>query len=310
MLNRDQADSRRLTWRVPVLLGLAFVFAAVGGCGSSQKHYAFRGRVLVKNSDQLTVNQQDIPGYMSAMTMPYPVKDAKALEQVQSGDEITADLVVNGQKYWLENVVVTGSGDGSVSAAADNGGAPASTAIDTIEDENEHSMVGAQLPDIPLTNQAGKTIHFGDFKGKTVLVTFIYTRCPFPTFCPLLSSEFTSIQRELLKDPELYKKTHLVSISLDPAYDTAPVLRKYGLGYLKNNSAGFAHWDFVSTKPKDLQTLAGAFGLTYFKQKNQLTHGMRTVLVKPNGTVASIWDGSEWRQPELLAAMRQATVGQ
>jgi protein SCO1 len=310
MVNRNRAHSRRLTWRVPVLLGLAFVFAAAGGCRSSQKHYALRGRVLVKNSGQLTVHQQDIPGFMPAMIMPYPVKDAEALEQVQSGDEITADLVVNGQKYWLENVVVTGNGDGSVSTAADNGGAPVSTAIDTIEDENGYSMVGAQLPDIPLTNQAGKTIHFGDFKGKTVLVTFIYTRCPFPTFCPLLSSEFASIQRELLKNPELYKKTHLVSISLDPAYDTAPVLRKYGLGYLKNNPAGFEHWDFVSTKPKDLQSLAGAFGLTYFKQQNLLTHGMRTVLVKPSGTVASIWDGSEWRQPELLAAMRQATAGQ
>jgi protein SCO1 len=309
MLNRNRNHSLRITWRVSVLLGLAFVFAAVGGCKSSQKHYALRGRVLVKSSDQLTVYQESIAG-MPAMSMPYPVKDTKALEQVQSGDQITADLVVAGQKDWLENVVVTGGGDGSGSTATDNGGPPPSTAIQPIEDENGYSMIGAQLPDIPLTNQAGKTIHFGDFKGKTVLVTFIYTRCPFPTFCPLLSSEFASIQRELVKNPELYEKTHLVSISLDPAYDTPPVLRKYGLGYLKNNPAGFAHWDFVSTKPKDLQTLAGAFGLTYFKQQNLLTHGMRTVLVKPNGTVASIWDGSEWRQPELLAAMRQATAGQ
>lgn len=309
MLNRNRNHSLRITWRVPVLLGLASVFAAVGGCKSSQKHYALRGWVLVKSSHQLTVNQENIAG-MPAMSMPYPVKDAKALEQVQAGDQITADLVVSGQKYWLENVVVTGGGDGSVSTATDNGGPPPSTAIQPTEDENGSSMVGAPLPDIPLTNQAGKIIHFGDFKGKTVLVTFIYTRCPFPTFCPMLSSEFASIQRELVKNPELYEKTHLVSVSLDPAYDTPRVLRKYALGYLKNNAAGFAHWDFVSTKPKDLQTLAGAFGLTYFKQQNLLTHGMRTVLVKPNGTVASIWDGSEWRQPELLAAMQQATVGQ
>jgi protein SCO1/2 len=310
MLNRNRNHRRPIKWRVPVLLGLAFVFAAVGGCKSSPKHYALRGRVLVKSSDQLTVNQENIPGFMPAMSMPYPVKDAGALAQVQSGDQITADLVVNGKKYWLQNVVVTGGGDGPAATATENGGPPPSTAIQPIEDESGFTMVGAELPDIPLTNQAGKTIHFGDFKGKTVLVTFIYTRCPFPTFCPLLSSEFASIQRELVKSPELYEKTHLVSVSLDPAYDTAPVLRKYGLGYLKNNPAGFAHWDFVSTKPKDLQTLAGAFGLTYFKQQNLLTHGMRTVLVKPNGTVASIWDGSEWRQPELLAAMRQATAGQ
>ena len=237
------------------------------------------------------------------MTMPYPVKDPEALAKVQPGDAITADLVVKGKtEYWLEHVVVLGNADRL----------SASTATDTtdIENENGTSVIGTPLPDITLINQDGKKIHFSDFKGKTVLVTFIYTRCPFPTFCPLLSSEFASIQRELAKTPQLYKQTHLVSVSLDPAYDTAPVLRKYGLGYLKNDASGFAHWDFVSTSPDDLKTLTDVFGLTYFEQDNLITHGMRTVLVSPSGTVANVWDGSEWRQPELVDAMRQVTPGQ
>ena len=96
-----------------------------------------------------------------------------------------------------------------------------------------------------------------------------------------------------------------MSISLEPAYDSPPVLRKYGLSYLHNDSAGFAHWDFVSTKPEDLQTLATAFGLTYYEQKTLITHNMRTVLVTPNGAVANVWDGSEWRQPELVDAISQ-----
>jgi protein SCO1/2 len=286
---------------VPAVLALVFMLAACGGCGISQKHYDLRGRVLAKSADQLTVNQQDIPGFMPAMTMPYPVKDAEALEKIQPGDEITANLVVDKNKsYWLENVVVIGSiGRGSTT-----------TAIDTtvIEEANGNSIIGAPVPDVPMVNQDGKTIHLSNFKGKIVLVTFIYTRCPFPTFCPLLSSEFASIQRELFKTPELYQKTHLVSISLDPAFDTPPVLRKYALSYLHNDSSGFAHWDFVSTKSEDLQTLAAAFGLTYYGKDNLITHSMRTVLVTPNGTVANVWDGSEWRQPELLDAIRQVTT--
>ena len=89
------------------------------------------------------------------------------------------------------------------------------------------------MPDVPLVNQDGKTLHLADFKGKAVLLTFIYTRCPFPTFCPLISSEFAAIHNDLAQTPPIYGKTHLLSVSLDPNYDTAPVLRKYGLAYLK-----------------------------------------------------------------------------
>src|SRR5579864_8454115 len=142
--------------QVLALLALIFMLAACGGCGISKKHYAFRGRVVAKNSDQLTVNQQDIPGFMPAMTMPYPVKDPEALAKIQPGDEITANLVVNNDKsYWLENVVVIGSvGRGSTT-----------TAIDTtvIEEANGSSIIGAPVPDVPMVNQDGKTIQLSNF---------------------------------------------------------------------------------------------------------------------------------------------------
>ena len=218
---RLQAGRKRVTmhrlpgFRIPALFGVVFVLAAVGSCGSSaQKHYALRGRVLAKSTDQLTVNHGDIPGLMPAMTMPYAVKDAAEFQKVQAGDSITADLVVEGDKNWLQHVVITDtSGRDSIFA----------TTAEEIEP-------GAQIPDVPLVNQDGKTIHLSDFKGKSVLITFIYTRCPFPTFCPLISNEFAALHKELLKAPGDYKRTHLVSISLDPAFDTPPVLRKYGLG--------------------------------------------------------------------------------
>ena len=93
-------------------------------------------------------------------------------------------------------------------------------------------MIGDKVPDVPMVNQDGKTIHFGQFKGEVILLTFIYTRCPFPDYCPLLSRQFAAIQNDLAKNPEDYKRTHLISISLGSELRQAAVLREYGLTYI------------------------------------------------------------------------------
>ncbi len=247
-------------------------------------------RLQAMSAQQLTVDNEDIPGFMPAMTMPYPVKDSQGLDAVQPGDKISADVVVK-DGYWLQHLVITDqSGRGSV---------PATTATQEL-------APGAAVPDVPMIDQDGKTLHLRQFKGKAVLLTFIYTRCPLPNFCPLISSEFAEIHKELKKDPDDLKRTHLISVSLDPAYDTAPVLRKYGLAYLQDDASGFKHWDFVSTTPQDLDKLAAAFGLQYFAQDNQIAHSMETVLLATNGTVAKSWPGNEWKPGRVLAAVKKA----
>ena len=280
--------------RCSALILLAAGIALATGCQQDQgKHYALRGRVVSKDvsAQQLTVDNEDIPGFMPAMTMPYPVKDTQGLDNVQPGDAISADVVVQGKDaYWLQHLVITDeSGRGS---------APAST--------TPHELAaGDPVPDVPLINQDGKTLHLRQFKGQAVLLTFIYTRCPLPTFCPLISSEFATIHKELKMNPEDLKRTHLISVTLDPAYDTAPVLRKYGLAYLQDDATGFKHWDFVSTTPQDLEKLAAAFGLQCFAQDNQIAHSMETVLIATNGTVAKSWPGNEWKTSEVLASVKQ-----
>ena len=166
-------------------------------------------------------------------------------------------------------------------------------------------MPGERVPDVALVNQDGRKIHLSDFAGKAVLVTFIYTRCPMPNFCPRLSSQFARIQKELKKNPGDYAKTQLVTISFDPKYDTPAVLRKYGLAYLEGDESGFGHWDFASTDPADLQRLAQAFGLEYEEEDNQITHTMSIVLIAPNGTVAKYWS-TDWTWTELMASLQDA----
>ena len=264
----------------------------LSGCQSKTKHFDLKGQVLDKKSgtNEITVKHEDIPGFMSAMTMSYSVKDRDGFRQVEPGDVIAADVITakNGNEYWLENIRITDA-----------------SGRKTIKPGTVHRLdIGERVPDLSLVNQDGKSFRLDDFKGKAVLITFIYTRCPMPTFCPRLSGQFAKIQDDLAKTPIDFAKTHLVTISFDPKYDTPPVLRKYGLAYLDNDPAGFSHWDFASAKEGDLRKIADAFGLEYFEEDNQIAHSMVIVLMSPEGTVAKYWS-TEWTTVELEDALRQ-----
>jgi protein SCO1/2 len=253
-----------------------------------------QGEVIGKNAvtGEIMVKHGDIPGFMSAMAMPYRVKDPAVVQEVQPGDKIAAEVVVGNDNdpsdYWLEDVRIT---DESARVPAKPPAAP------------RMLMPGARAPNIVLINQDGRTIHLSDFAGKALLVTFIYTRCPMPDFCPRLSSQFARIHDELKKNPGDYGKTHLLTISFDPKYDTPAVLRKYGLAYLDGDESGFSHWDFASANPTDLGRLAQAFGLQYEGEDNQITHNMSIVLIAPDGTVAKFWS-TDWTWTELMESMQ------
>jgi protein SCO1 len=271
---------------------VACTFLLLDGCQLSRTTYVLTGRVISKQpaTQNLVIHNDDIPGFMPAMTMPYTVKDPDGFQRAQPADLIRAEVVVEqpGQ-FYLEHVVVTGK---SADKPSPNGAAP------------HVLLIGDKPPDVPMVNQDGKTVRFSQFKGKAVLLTFIYTRCPFPDFCPLLSRQFAAIQKELADNPEDYQKTHLISVSLDPNYDKPPILRKYGLSYVDHDPKGFQHWDFVSTTPLDLQKLVGGFGLEYSDENSQISHSMNTILLAPDGAVANMWPGNEWQTNEVADVIR------
>jgi len=291
------ANSRLVSVSKRLVLVLAPVLVMgliVIGYESRTKRYTLHGQVLNTNAanNEITVKHDDIPGFMPAMTMPYKVKDPVFVKSLKPGDMIVAELVTTskGSDYWLEDIRVTDERQGrSVPIAA----------------PPHFLSPGERVPDLVLTNQDGKAFRLDDFEGRAVLVTFIYTRCPMPNFCPRLSSQFARIHEDLAKTPDDYQRTHLLTVSFDPKYDTAPVLRKYGLAYLDNDPSGFSHWDFASTTADDLRNLAQAFGLEYFEEDNQITHTMNIALIKPDGTIAKYWS-TDWTADELEDALRQA----
>jgi len=280
----------------------AIVFAIVlpamwSACKRQTPRYVLHGQVVQRNpaTSEITVKHDAIPGFMPAMTMPYKVKTPLMAAIVEPGDMIAADLVPAedgkaGNGYWLDNLRIT-----DISGRKDRKAVPAARML----------TPGEPVPDIELTNQDGKTIQLSNFKGKALLITFIYTRCPVPNFCPRLSSQFAKIQTDFAKMPDDYAKTHLLTISFDPKYDTPEVLRKYGLAYLQDDASGFSHWDFASAAPARMEKLAATFGLSYIEEDNQITHSMSIVLIAPDGTVSKYWT-NEWTASELEEALRQA----
>jgi protein SCO1/2 len=275
------------------IVAAILLIAALAACKSKAARYELKGEVVQRNpaTSEITVKHEEIPGFMPAMTMPYKVSSPLAAAIVEPGDKIAADVITeNGKDYWLDNIRITDTSGRKAPKSA-----PAVHALPP----------GSPAPDLELTNQDGKPIRLADFKGKALLITFIYTRCPLPNFCPRLSSEFARIHEDLAKTPEDYARTHLLSITMDPKYDTPDVLRKYGLAYMHDDPSGFAHWDFATASPETLEKLAGAFGLSYEEADNQISHTMNIVLIAPDGTISKYWT-TNWTMTELEDALRQA----
>lgn len=266
----------------------------------TEKHYDLKGKVVAvdKGKRELTISHEDIKDYMSGMTMAFSVKDDWVYQIAAPGNQITATLVVDGTQSWLEDVVIT---EDSTPVA----GAPAIEGADP--------NPGDAVPDYRLINQDGKAIRLQDFKGKALLLTFIYTRCQDPNQCTLMSSNFAAIDQELQKQPELYAKTHLLSVSFDPAYDTPKVLRSYGAAHTgKYSDETFAHWEFATGSPDEVKGIAKFFGLRYYQDTTsgteQVIHSLRTAVISPDGKIVKVYRGNEWKPEEMVSELQSVFV--
>jgi protein SCO1/2 len=258
------------------------------------KRYALTGRVVsVDPQEQVAVIDGDnIPGFMDAMAMSYKIKPPAVLRQLSPGDSIAADFVDiepddnNAHSdSWLENVKITAHAATPPAAAASSLHMPAP---------------GEDVPDFSFTNQSGKRISLKQFRGTVLLVTFIYTRCPFPDFCPRMSNNFSEIYKQLGTNPAL-AGTRLLSISFDPEHDTPKVLRNYGFSVAHTHDpALFTHWEFAVPSPADLPRIAEFFALTVKPEGGLITHNLSTAVIGPDGKVVKWYHGSDWQVSDLI----------
>jgi len=276
------------------LAGLSIVLA-LAACQSEkpipQQRFDLRGKVVAvsKSEGTVTLAHEAVSGYMAAMTMSYPLKDQWAFDVLKPGQTVRATLVVASDRTWLEGIVI------SEEAKPENN--PLATA------ESARTPLGQEVPDFGLINQDGMRIHIHQYHGKALLLTFIYTRCPLPDYCPLMSRNFAQILREVVSDPKLSNSTHLLSISIDPDYDKPAVLRAYGLDCM-GKSHPFDHWEFASGTPEQVQKVAEFFGLKYWTESGQIVHALVTALIAPDGRVIQLYRGNDWQPAQVASDLR------
>jgi protein SCO1/2 len=279
-----------------LLLGALAIAACSGSIPApGPKKYPVRGTVVRVDvaERKLTIDHQDIPGFMPAMTMEFVVleKDAPLLADVAPGDAITATLVAPDTRYWIEDIVVVKKGVPDPNAATRR---PA-----------RQPQRGDELPDVALVNQGGRTIRLSDYRGKAVALTFIFTRCPMPDFCPLLMRSFAQAHAALVANTTLRSRTHLLTVSFDTTYDTPAVLRAYGRSFQKTTPA-FTHWELAGGRQEAIRRLGGALGLDYVEETGSFTHNLRTAVIDPRGRLFGLYAGNDWKPEELVADLEAA----
>ncbi len=306
---REQCGAPGVSVKIPkVCRGWgAAMLLLVAGCHSQQqrqpalsgnvKQYAVKGVIVSTDAAHasVTVDTQQIPGFMEAMTMPYKVKDANVLQDLHPGDHMNATLLVSDSATLLDQIVIT-------SQAQPDYKPPAQYHV---------PAPGDAVPDFRFINQNGRQISLRQFRGKALLSPFIYTRCPLSDYCPRMSRNFAEIDKALRADKDLYAGTHLLSLSFDPVYDTPAVLRSYGEAYTGNYTRErFEHWDFAAPPRQELPKVLEYFDVGATPGDNHtITHSLSTAVVAPDGTIAQWYPTNDWTPAEVLAALKKAAEG-
>jgi protein SCO1/2 len=273
---------------------LALVFAA--SC-SHAKQYQLKGQILAVNRDkqELLVKHEEIPGYMMAMTMPYRVQSGGMLDNVGAGDLITAQLDVHDNIGTITTITKTGTAPPALPAPS-----PLSSGIVMLLKE------GQDVPDPLLVDQDAKPRHFADIRGgHAMALTFIYTKCPMPTYCPMMDRNFVEVQRQIKANPALRGKARLLSVSFDPKNDTPPVLKKHA----KSLAADPAVWTFATGDRDEIDKLAMTFGVTLVRGQapnpDEIGHTLRTAIIDRDGKLVKTYTGNEWTPAQIVADLQK-----
>lgn len=266
---------------------------------SASQQYAVRGVVVSTDSKdgQIELKHGAIAGLMDAMTMSYPVTDKAALSELHPGDQIMATLLADK------------SAEGPVNLRLSEIVIIAQAKPDYVPAVQYHvPEAGEAVPDFKLLNQSDKEIDLKQYRGKVLLMTFIYTRCPLADYCPRMSHNFAAIDQQLATDTALYKETHLLSVSFDPTYDTPKVLKSYGGAYTgRYSKETFTHWEFAAPQGKQLLAMEKWFAVGVTPGQNgTLQHSLATVVIGKDGKVVSFYPTNDWTISTVLDDVKHA----
>jgi protein SCO1 len=272
---------------VRVLLVVASLTACSGDPAENVRRYQLTGAVTGHEASpaRVVVAHDAVNGLMPAMTMAFEVSaDSPSLRE---GDRIVSTLVVSDRRSWLEGVRITGR----------EGGAPPRPPATSL------APSGATVPDFGLVDQNGDPFTMRKFDGRVVVVTFIYTRCPLPDFCPLMVKHLEVVRQRA------YERGHgadlaLLGVTLDPAVDTPDVLRAYGVSRLKGPTP-FNQWTLATGTSSQIDDVARFFGVAYRTEGGLVTHTLSTSVIGRDGRIIQTFASNSWRPDELFDVVQR-----
>jgi protein SCO1/2 len=287
--------------RSHLLSSLAIALIA-GGCAQRQPQntYRLQGQVLSIEAPRktLTIKHSEIKGLMPAMTMPYTVKDDRLLNGLTPGDLVDATLVIVSNDAYLTAITKTGQ--------APLEQPPADAPMPSASSGPKPLEPGEEVPNASFVDQDGRKRTFNSFKGSAVVMTFIYTKCPLATFCPLMDRHFATLQTSL--DAAAAKKVRLVTVSFDPANDTPPVLKQHA----RTLKADPTRWTFLTGDQDEIDRFAARFGVAVSRAPNDprdITHNLRTVIIDAEGKLVKTYIGNEWTPPQVMHDLQGLGIG-
>jgi len=263
---------------------------------TDSKSYPIVGvvREVKAKEGRLTLKHEAIPDYMPAMTMTLRVAsaDLSTLEDLRAGDKVSATLKVDGTHSELTEINVTEPAP------------PAELVLDpatmSLRERPKKLEPGEQVPDFLITTQDGSALKLSDLRGKAVVLTFVYSRCGLPEFCPKMVAKFSELSRVIASSPMSAAKIRLLSISFDPEHDTPDVLTKHAVA----RGANPPLWQFAVMSHEELANVGGRLGLTYGPMKGEIIHNLSTALIDPDGKLIAIYGGSGWMADAVYQTLR------
>ena len=273
--------------RMVLLAGVVLLVA----CKSEPpaREYQLQGQILGIETarNEVLIRHGDIKDFMPAMTMPFTVKDAALLSGKQPGDLVTATLVVGDTSAHLSSLTRTGH------APLEAGAVPVPAAV---------LVPGDIVPDAKLVDQDDQPRQLSTFRGHRVALTFIYTRCPLPEFCPLMDRHFVAVQKTLQNDAGM-RDVRLITMTLDPEFDRPAVMKQHA-ARLK---ADPAIWTFLTGEPTAVADFSHKLGIYTERDLGtgaNLTHNLRTAVIDAEGRLVKVHSGNDWTPADLVADLK------
>jgi len=294
--------------RLTALLAGSLLLVCAAGCrrlgnsadtsGLNAIRYHVQGVVLGKSplNQEVTLEQAPVPKRMPATSAVYRISDSGLFRDLQTGDTVAGEAILpaDGGEHELDGVMILSELSNPRARAA----LPPHTLLE-----------GELVPSIPMVNEDRREVELTQFRGKAILVTFVDTQCT--EDCPIITKLFGRVDHLLSQNPQVYQRSQPITVSLDPAHDTPPVLRRYGLQYLHGNKSGFDHWEFVTLTPDNLHRLATSFGVMYQASRGgDIVHTIDVSLIGPNNTLIKSWEGDDWNPSVIAKAVDAAVLGQ